>query len=118
MRLSKHHLTNFCFCYFHISDIDECKGSNPCMSSLANPTTWQFGFGTTCENLAGGYTCYSNKTGFTCQYYSSITDALCYFPPKTRWPLRINRPFPIETILFGTYALLYILSMVHLNFAM
>ncbi|XP_020415642.1 wall-associated receptor kinase-like 1 [Prunus persica] len=35
-------------------DIDECKGSNPCMSSLANPTTWKFGFGTTCENLAGG----------------------------------------------------------------
>ncbi|VVA27806.1 Hypothetical predicted protein [Prunus dulcis] len=82
-------------------DIDECKGSNPCMSELSNPTAWKFGYGTTCENWAGGYTCYSNKTGFTCQYYSSITDALCYFPPKTRWPLRINRPFPIETILFG-----------------
>ncbi|XP_050383014.1 wall-associated receptor kinase-like 3 isoform X2 [Argentina anserina] len=39
-------------------DVDECKGSNQCLSR-----------GDTCENFVGGYRCYSNVTGDTCDYF-------------------------------------------------
>ncbi|ONI06291.1 hypothetical protein PRUPE_5G051200 [Prunus persica] len=46
-------------------DIDECKGSSKCE------------VGDVCENLDGGYSCYSNLNGRRCTHFAS--DLACHF---------------------------------------
>ncbi|ONI17838.1 hypothetical protein PRUPE_3G182200 [Prunus persica] len=53
-------------------DIDECKGPNMCPAhGRSHIGMLNFGGPTTCENFAGGHTCYSNTTGVACDYYGT-----------------------------------------------
>ncbi|XP_021801791.1 wall-associated receptor kinase-like 1 [Prunus avium] len=45
-------------------DIDECKGSNECRGDV-------------CENLVGGYSCYSIIDGRRCTYFGTYTNITC-----------------------------------------
>ncbi|CAL9029146.1 unnamed protein product [Prunus brigantina] len=69
-------------------DIDECEGSNECK------------VGDICENLFGGYRCYSNITGSRCTYLASDS-ATCH-PFRTT----SDRAFEseIKTIILGIYS--------------
>ncbi|XP_008229719.1 PREDICTED: wall-associated receptor kinase-like 1 [Prunus mume] len=82
----------------NMNNIDECKAPNMCLAhGRSNIGKLNFGGPTTCENFAGGHTCYSNTTGVACDYYGTGF-VLCYLYGKRRWLLQTSR---IKTILLG-----------------
>ncbi|XP_020415644.1 wall-associated receptor kinase-like 6 [Prunus persica] len=83
-------------------DIDECK-LNRCMDDSHVLDSWNFSGSPICENVAGGYTCYSNVTVLlgvpTCEYYGG-GGMQCYYKPKKPLP---SRAYRIRTVLLGVF---------------
>ncbi|XP_034208311.1 wall-associated receptor kinase-like 6 [Prunus dulcis] len=82
-------------------DIDECK-LNPCMDDSFVLASGNFSGSPICENVASGYTCYSNVTVLlgvpTCEYYGGGGGGMhCYYRPKKPLPSRIR------TVLLGVF---------------
>ncbi|PQP99320.1 hypothetical protein Pyn_18495 [Prunus yedoensis var. nudiflora] len=67
-------------------DIDECK-LNRCMDHV---TLMNFNGSPICENVAGGYTCYSNVTRATCDF-DGRGGGRCYNKPEPPLPSRAYR---------------------------
>ncbi|KAL6287016.1 hypothetical protein ACE6H2_011406 [Prunus campanulata] len=71
-------------------DIDECK-LNRCMDDDPSGVlaTWNISGSPICENVAGGYTCYSNVTRATCEFEGG-RGGPCYYKPKPPLAYRIR----------------------------
>ncbi|CAL9013293.1 unnamed protein product [Prunus brigantina] len=94
-------------------DIDECK-LNRCMDDAYVLASSNFSGSPICENVAGGYTCYSNITDLlgvpTCEYYGEPTceyygeyceySSSCYYKPKPPLPSLAYRS---RTVLLGVF---------------
>ncbi|XP_004306243.1 PREDICTED: putative wall-associated receptor kinase-like 13-like [Fragaria vesca subsp. vesca] len=85
-------------------DIDECKDNNPCVGlDLHTTTTWNIS-NAKCNNTVGGHTCYSTRTGETCELFA-FGVAKCYSKNRPHSQLK-----PILSGLGAGIGLLLLLS--------
>ncbi|XP_050364063.1 putative wall-associated receptor kinase-like 16 [Argentina anserina] len=71
------------------TDIDECKDSNPCVGSDLNTTKGMRNISNAiCKNTIGGHTCYSNRTGQTCELFAGNNVAQCFNKSRHHSQLR------------------------------